>query len=81
MASPINRAGGILGVLATLRRAGMIGPMRPDRYLKMAAAMRREGMSMTANYKAPREIAVLDELPRGSTGEIRRAELRSRVGG
>jgi acyl-CoA synthetase (AMP-forming)/AMP-acid ligase II len=32
-----------------------------------------------ANYKAPREIAVLDELPRGSTGKIVRAELQSKV--
>jgi acyl-coenzyme A synthetase/AMP-(fatty) acid ligase len=27
----------------------------------------------------PREIAVLDELPRGSTGKIVRAELQSKV--
>jgi len=32
-----------------------------------------------ANYKVPREISVLDELPRGSTGKILRAELQSRV--
>jgi acyl-CoA synthetase (AMP-forming)/AMP-acid ligase II len=34
-----------------------------------------------ANYKVPREISVLDELPRGSTGKILRAELQERVGG
>lgn len=34
-----------------------------------------------ANYKVPREIAILDELPRGSTGKILRAELQARVGG
>jgi acyl-CoA synthetase (AMP-forming)/AMP-acid ligase II len=34
-----------------------------------------------ANYKVPREIAVLDELPRGSTGKILRTELQSRVSG
>jgi acyl-CoA synthetase (AMP-forming)/AMP-acid ligase II len=34
-----------------------------------------------ANYKVPREISVLDELPRGSTGKILRAELQSRVSG
>ncbi|MCW2655052.1 MAG: fadD12 [Mycobacterium sp.] len=33
-----------------------------------------------ANYKVPREITVLDELPRGSTGKILRSELRARVG-
>jgi acyl-CoA synthetase (AMP-forming)/AMP-acid ligase II len=34
-----------------------------------------------ANYKVPREIAVLDELPRGSTGKILRNELKDRVNG
>jgi acyl-CoA synthetase (AMP-forming)/AMP-acid ligase II len=33
-----------------------------------------------ANYKVPREIIVLDELPRGATGKISRRELRARVG-
>jgi acyl-CoA synthetase (AMP-forming)/AMP-acid ligase II len=33
-----------------------------------------------ANYKVPREITILDELPRGNTGKILRSELRSRVG-
>ena len=33
-----------------------------------------------ANYKVPREVTVLDELPRGSTGKILRSELQSRVG-
>jgi acyl-CoA synthetase (AMP-forming)/AMP-acid ligase II len=30
-----------------------------------------------ANYKVPRSITVLDELPRGSTGKIARRELQS----
>ncbi len=34
-----------------------------------------------ANYKVPREISLIDELPRGSTGKILRAELQSRVSG
>jgi acyl-CoA synthetase (AMP-forming)/AMP-acid ligase II len=34
-----------------------------------------------ANYKVPREISVLDELPRGSTGKILRADLQARVNG
>ena len=33
-----------------------------------------------ANYKVPREIVVLDELPRSSTGKILRNELKARVG-
>ena len=32
-----------------------------------------------ANYKVPRTINVLDELPRGSTGKIVRRELQSLV--
>ena len=32
-----------------------------------------------ANYKVPRQIAVLDELPRGSTGKILRRELQALV--
>jgi fatty-acyl-CoA synthase len=32
-----------------------------------------------ANYKVPREILVLDELPRSSTGKILRNELRAKV--
>jgi acyl-CoA synthetase (AMP-forming)/AMP-acid ligase II len=67
MASPINQALGVLGVLATLRRAGMIAPMRPDRYLKMAAAMRREGLGITVGFasaaqRCPDRPGLVDEL-------------------
>jgi acyl-CoA synthetase (AMP-forming)/AMP-acid ligase II len=56
-----------LGVITTLRRAGMIAPMRPDRYLKMAAAMRREGMGITVGFasaaqRCPDRPALVDEL-------------------
>ncbi|MDT5126635.1 MAG: hypothetical protein QOH54_2279, partial [Mycobacterium sp.] len=30
-----------------------------------------------ANYKVPRTVTVLDELPRGSTGKIVRRELQA----
>jgi acyl-CoA synthetase (AMP-forming)/AMP-acid ligase II len=33
-----------------------------------------------ANYKVPREIVVLDELPRSITGKILRNELKAQVG-
>jgi acyl-CoA synthetase (AMP-forming)/AMP-acid ligase II len=63
MASRINDA---LGIITTLRRAGMIAPLRPDRYLKMAAAMRREGMGMTVGFasaaqRCPDRPALIDE--------------------
>jgi acyl-CoA synthetase (AMP-forming)/AMP-acid ligase II len=64
MASRFNEA---VGIISTLRRAGMIAPMRPDRYLKMAAAMRREGMSMTVGFasaaqRCPDRPGLVDEL-------------------
>ncbi len=64
MASPLNQA---FGVITTLRRAGMIAPMRPDRYLKIAAAMRREGMGMTVGFasaaqRCPDRPGLIDEL-------------------
>jgi len=34
-----------------------------------------------ANYKVPRELIVLEELPRSSTGKILRNELKARAGG
>jgi acyl-CoA synthetase (AMP-forming)/AMP-acid ligase II len=64
MASRFNQT---LGVITTLRRAGMIAPMRPDRYLKMAAAMRREGMGITVGFasaaqRCPDRPGLIDEL-------------------
>ncbi len=40
-------------------------------------ALKQHVRDNLANYKVPREITVLDELPRGSTGKILRNELRS----
>jgi acyl-CoA synthetase (AMP-forming)/AMP-acid ligase II len=64
MASRLEEA---LGVIGTFRRAGVIAPMRPDRYVKMAAAMRREGMAMTVGFagaaqRCPDRPALVDEL-------------------
>jgi len=78
MASRLNQA---LGIITTLGRAGMIAPMRPDHYLKMTAAMRREGTGMTVGFASAAQRCVLDELPRGSTGKVLRNELNSRVSG
>ena len=64
MASSLSEA---LGIIGTLRRAGVIAPMRPDRYLKIAAAMRREGMGMTVGFagaaqRCPDRPGLIDEL-------------------
>ncbi|WP_245908828.1 acyl-CoA ligase FadD12 [Mycobacterium neglectum] len=40
-------------------------------------ALKQHVRDNLANYKVPREITVLDELPRGSTGKILRNELRN----
>jgi acyl-CoA synthetase (AMP-forming)/AMP-acid ligase II len=62
-----SRIGQALGLLGTLRRAGLIAPLRPDRYLKIAAAMRREGMGMTVGFagaaqRCPERPGLIDEI-------------------
>jgi acyl-CoA synthetase (AMP-forming)/AMP-acid ligase II len=42
----------VLGLVQTLWRAGLIAPLRPDKYLKMGAAMRRAGMTATVGFAA-----------------------------
>ena len=51
----LDRLNDTLGLVATMRRAGLIAPLRPDKYLRMAAAMRA-----VAKPDAAEEIA--DEL-------------------
>jgi acyl-CoA synthetase (AMP-forming)/AMP-acid ligase II len=41
-----------IGLLQTVLRAGLLAPMRPDRYLRMGAAMRREGTTPTLGFAA-----------------------------
>ena len=55
-----------LGLLATLWRARLIAPMRPDRYLRMGAAMRRAGLTATVGFAAaaqrcPDRPGIIDE--------------------
>ena len=62
-----SRLGQALGLIETMRRARVIAPMRPDRYLKMAAAMRRGGMGMTVGFagaaqRCPDRPGLIDEL-------------------
>ncbi|HEX5254956.1 MAG TPA: acyl-CoA ligase FadD12 [Mycobacterium sp.] len=76
MPNPLSET---LGLVTTLSRAGMIAPMRPDRYLKMAAAMRREGMGMTVGFasaaqRCPDRPGLVDEL-----GALTWRELDERI--
>lgn len=54
-------------LIATLRRAGLIAGLRPDRYLRIAAAVRREGMTETLGFamaarRCPERAGLIDEL-------------------
>ncbi|BBX96000.1 acyl-CoA ligase FadD12 [Mycobacterium lacus] len=67
MTSQASRIKATLGLIATMRRAGLIAPMRPDRYLRIAAAMRREGMGFTSGFsgaaqRCPDRPGLIDEL-------------------
>ena len=42
-------------------------------------ALKQHVRDNLANYKVPRELSVLDELPRGSTGKVLRNELQAKV--
>src|SRR5829696_806735 len=55
------------GVLATLIRSGLLAPMRPHKYLRIANAIRREGMTATfafasAAQRCPERLAIVDEI-------------------
>ncbi|MGV0635867.1 acyl-CoA ligase FadD12 [Mycolicibacillus trivialis] len=54
-------------LVATLRRAGLIAALRPDKYIRMIAAMRREHMGSTSGFassarRCPDRPGLIDEL-------------------
>jgi acyl-CoA synthetase (AMP-forming)/AMP-acid ligase II len=56
-----------LGLLGTMVRAGIIAPLRPDKYLRIVAAVRREGLSFTMGFalaaqRCPNRPGLIDEL-------------------
>ncbi len=56
-----------LGLVTTMVRAGVIAPLRPDKYLRIAAAMARENMGITSGFAAaaqrcPNRAGLIDEL-------------------
>jgi acyl-CoA synthetase (AMP-forming)/AMP-acid ligase II len=56
-----------LGLITTMVRAGVIAPLRPDKYLRIAAAMARENMGITSGFAAaaqrcPNRPGLIDEL-------------------
>ena len=59
----------------------VLGPSAHPNKAASAETLKQHVRDSLANYKVPREIVVLDELPRGSTGKVLRGELQSRVSG
>lgn len=62
-----SRLSDALGLTATMWRAGLIAPMRPDKYLRIAAAMHRENMGITSGFasaaqRCPDRPGLIDEL-------------------
>ncbi len=58
---------GTLGLLATMARAGVITPLRPDKYLRIATAMARENMGITSGFasaaqRCPDRPGLVDDL-------------------
>lgn len=58
---------GTLGLMTTMARAGVIAPLRPDKYLRIAAAMARENMGITSGFasaaqRCPDRPGLVDEL-------------------
>src|SRR5271166_2479838 len=54
-------------LFGTMRRARMIAPLRPDKYFRIAAAGRREGMTETVGFaiaarRCPDRAGLIDEL-------------------
>jgi fatty-acyl-CoA synthase len=57
----------IVGLLSTMVRAGVIAPLRPDKYVRIVAAMARENMGITSGFasaaqRCPDRPGLIDEL-------------------
>ncbi|HEY5840022.1 MAG TPA: acyl-CoA ligase FadD12 [Mycobacterium sp.] len=62
-----STAGTAAEVATTMARSGIIAPLRPDKYLRIAAAARREGLSVTTGFamsaqRSPNRVALIDEI-------------------
>ncbi|WP_075909626.1 MULTISPECIES: acyl-CoA ligase FadD12 [Mycobacterium] len=67
LTGPLDRVNDTVGLVTTMRRAGIITAMRPDKYLRIATAMARENMSVTSGFAAsaqrcPNRPGLVDEL-------------------
>jgi len=63
----LERLSQTTGLIGTLYRAGVIAPLRPDRYVRMGAAVRRAGMNAATGFaiaaqRCPDRPGLIDEL-------------------
>ena len=63
----LERLNKIAGFIGTMSRARLLAPLRPDRYVRMAAAVRRAGMNATSGFaiaaqRCPDRPGLIDEL-------------------
>ncbi|KUI26694.1 acyl-CoA synthetase [Mycobacterium sp. GA-2829] len=62
----VAKLGASVGLMQTLVRSGLVAPLRPDRYLRMGAAVRRVGMTATVGFataaqRCPDRPGLVDE--------------------
>lgn len=75
-----DRITGTVGLIDTMVRAGVIAPLRPDKYVRIAAAMARENMGITSGFASSAQrcgdrVGLIDELGALTWREIdRRAD-------
>jgi len=67
MVALADRLTATLGLVSTMTRAGLIAPLRPDKYVRIAAAMAREKFAVTAGFassaqRCPDRPGLIDEL-------------------
>ena len=63
---PLDRLAGAAGLVNTMRRSGLITVLRPDKYVRIAAVMARENMSVTSGFasaaqRCPDRAGLVDE--------------------
>jgi acyl-CoA synthetase (AMP-forming)/AMP-acid ligase II len=71
----VDRVTDTAGLIGTMVRAGVIAPLRPDKYLRIGAAMARENMGITSGFASAAQrcgnrIGLIDELGALTWSEI-----------
>jgi acyl-coenzyme A synthetase/AMP-(fatty) acid ligase len=76
VASPDRERGSVVRAVLVLRTEARPSPGDPEAEDALRADIQRHCREVTAPYKYPRIVEFTDELPKTSSGKIRRSELR-----